>query len=68
MNLKDFWRARFARIYHAYVFSLLVTAPFFFLCGSDPKYSVLRVGQISFEAGISPCRESSAGMGATGGP
>ena len=29
MNLKDFWRARFARIYHAYVFSLLVTAPFF---------------------------------------
>jgi peptidoglycan/LPS O-acetylase OafA/YrhL len=30
MNLKDFWRARFARIYPAYAFSLLVTAPFFF--------------------------------------
>jgi peptidoglycan/LPS O-acetylase OafA/YrhL len=28
--LKDFWRARFARIYPAYAFSLLVTAPFFF--------------------------------------
>jgi len=27
---KDFWRARFARIYPAYAFSLLVTAPFFF--------------------------------------
>ncbi len=30
MILKDFWRARFARIYPAYAFSLLVTAPFFF--------------------------------------
>jgi len=28
--LKNFWRARFARIYPAYAFSLLVTAPFFF--------------------------------------
>jgi peptidoglycan/LPS O-acetylase OafA/YrhL len=28
--LRDFWRARFARIYPAYAFSLLVTAPFFF--------------------------------------
>lgn len=28
--LKSFWRARFARIYPAYAFSLLVTAPFFF--------------------------------------
>jgi peptidoglycan/LPS O-acetylase OafA/YrhL len=28
--LKEFWRARFARIYPAYAFSLLVTAPFFF--------------------------------------
>ncbi len=26
----EFWRARFARIYPAYLFSLLVTAPFFF--------------------------------------
>src|SRR5260370_41928881 len=25
----EFWRARFARIYPAYLFSLLVTAPFF---------------------------------------
>jgi peptidoglycan/LPS O-acetylase OafA/YrhL len=30
LNLKEFWRARFARIYPAYAFSLLVTAPFFF--------------------------------------
>src|SRR5258708_37600251 len=30
MILKSFWRARFARIYPAYAFSLLVTAPFFF--------------------------------------
>lgn len=30
MTLKEFWRARFARIYPAYAFSLLVTAPFFF--------------------------------------
>jgi peptidoglycan/LPS O-acetylase OafA/YrhL len=30
MILKDFWRARFARIYPAYAFSLLVTAPWFF--------------------------------------
>jgi peptidoglycan/LPS O-acetylase OafA/YrhL len=30
MNVKNFWRARFARIYPAYAFSLLVTAPFFF--------------------------------------
>src|SRR5258708_486520 len=28
--LKSFWRARFARIYPAYAFSLLVMAPFFF--------------------------------------
>jgi len=28
--LKNFWRARFARIYPSYAFSLLVTAPFFF--------------------------------------
>ena len=30
MILKNFWRARFARIYPAYAFSLLVTALFFF--------------------------------------
>jgi len=30
LSLKDFWRARFARIYPAYAFSLLITAPFFF--------------------------------------
>jgi peptidoglycan/LPS O-acetylase OafA/YrhL len=30
LNLKEFWRARFARIYPAYAFSLLITAPFFF--------------------------------------
>jgi peptidoglycan/LPS O-acetylase OafA/YrhL len=30
LSLKDFWRARFARIYPAYAFSLLFTAPFFF--------------------------------------
>ena len=30
MILKEFWRARFARIYPAYAFSLLVTAPWFF--------------------------------------
>jgi len=30
MILKNFWRARLARIYPAYAFSLLVTAPFFF--------------------------------------
>src|SRR5579859_5596099 len=29
MTLKGFWRARFARIYPAYVFSLIVTGPFF---------------------------------------
>jgi peptidoglycan/LPS O-acetylase OafA/YrhL len=29
----DFWRARFARVYPAYLFSLLVTAPgFFYVC------------------------------------
>jgi peptidoglycan/LPS O-acetylase OafA/YrhL len=30
LSVKDFWRARFARIYPAYAFSLLFTAPFFF--------------------------------------
>lgn len=30
MILKEFWRARFARIYPAYAFSLLVTGPWFF--------------------------------------
>jgi len=30
LSLRDFWRARFARIYPAYAFSLLFTAPFFF--------------------------------------
>jgi peptidoglycan/LPS O-acetylase OafA/YrhL len=30
IRLKEFWRARFARIYPAYAFSLLVTAPGFF--------------------------------------
>jgi len=30
MILKEFWRARFARVYPAYVFSLLFTAPWFF--------------------------------------
>lgn len=30
ITLKEFWRARFARIYPAYVFSLLITAPGFF--------------------------------------
>jgi peptidoglycan/LPS O-acetylase OafA/YrhL len=30
---RDFWRARFARIYPAYLFSLLITAPgFFYVC------------------------------------
>src|SRR5215470_16674805 len=27
---REFWWARFARIYPAYLFSLLITAPFFF--------------------------------------
>jgi peptidoglycan/LPS O-acetylase OafA/YrhL len=36
LNLKDFWRARFARIYPAYAFSLLVTGPWFF-------YAVLKL-------------------------
>jgi peptidoglycan/LPS O-acetylase OafA/YrhL len=36
LNLKDFWRARFARIYPAYAFSLLITAPWFF-------YAVLKL-------------------------
>jgi peptidoglycan/LPS O-acetylase OafA/YrhL len=27
---RDFWRARFARIYPAFAFSLLLTGPFFF--------------------------------------
>ncbi len=30
MNLRRFWQARFARIYPAYLFSLVLTAPFFF--------------------------------------
>jgi peptidoglycan/LPS O-acetylase OafA/YrhL len=30
LSLKEFWRARFARIYPAYAFSLLITAPWFF--------------------------------------
>jgi len=30
LKLGQFWRARFARIYPAYAFSLLVTGPFFF--------------------------------------
>ena len=30
MSVRAFWRARFARIYPAYVFSLLVTFPFFY--------------------------------------
>jgi peptidoglycan/LPS O-acetylase OafA/YrhL len=30
-TVREFWRARFARIYPAYLFSLLVTAPWFFI-------------------------------------
>jgi peptidoglycan/LPS O-acetylase OafA/YrhL len=30
MILKDFWRARFARVYPAYAFSLVITGPWFF--------------------------------------
>ncbi len=30
ISAREFWRARFARIYPAYLFSLLFTAPFFF--------------------------------------
>ncbi len=30
IRLRDFWQARFARIYPAYVFSLLLTFPFFY--------------------------------------
>lgn len=30
-TLGEFWRARFARVYPAYLFSLLITAPFFFI-------------------------------------
>jgi peptidoglycan/LPS O-acetylase OafA/YrhL len=30
LSLKEFWRARFARIYPAYAFSLLITGPWFF--------------------------------------
>src|SRR5216684_4890803 len=48
MILKNFWRARFARIYPAYAFSLLVTALFFFLCCLDHEYSIFRLGQGAF--------------------
>jgi peptidoglycan/LPS O-acetylase OafA/YrhL len=30
-TVREFWRARFARVYPAYLFSLLVTAPWFFI-------------------------------------
>lgn len=30
IKLRDFWQARFARIYPAYLFSLLIAAPFFY--------------------------------------
>ena len=31
ISARDFWRARFARIYPAFAFSLLLTGPFFFI-------------------------------------
>lgn len=35
MRAGRFWRERFARIYPAYLFSLLLTAPGFFMCASN---------------------------------
>ncbi|MGB9404485.1 MAG: acyltransferase [Candidatus Acidiferrales bacterium] len=42
LKSRDFWRSRFARIYPAYAFSLLITAPWFFYAAlklNDPLFS-----------------------------
>ena len=67
MILKNFWRARFARIYPAYAFSLRDRA-ILFLCCLDREYSIFRLGQGAFEACVRPSIESSLGLGATGSP
>jgi|ERR1019366_81453 peptidoglycan/LPS O-acetylase OafA/YrhL len=38
MNVVKFWRTRFARIYPAYVFSLLLMAPWFFYAATKLKF------------------------------
>jgi peptidoglycan/LPS O-acetylase OafA/YrhL len=38
VNVMNFWRTRFARIYPAYVFSLLLMAPWFFYAATKLKF------------------------------
>ena len=51
-SLREFWQARFARIYPALAFCLLINAPLFFYCclkmrAHDPKFFVTEWGWVA---------------------
>lgn len=48
VSARDFWRARFARVYPAYAFALLLTAPFFIF--AVQHYSQINVPFMAFQA------------------
>ena len=48
VNAGDFWRARFARVYPAYAFALLLSAPFFIF--TVQHANEIKLGFIAFEA------------------
>ena len=45
---RDFWRARFARVYPAYAFALLLTTPFFVF--AVRHFNQIKVGFMAFQA------------------
>ncbi|PYY19324.1 MAG: hypothetical protein DMG60_04760 [Acidobacteria bacterium] len=45
---RDFWRARFARVYPAYAFALLLTTPFFIF--AVRHFNEIKVGFMAFQA------------------
>ena len=47
MNSRDFWRARFARVYPAYAFALLLTTPFFLF--TVQHYNEIKLPFMAFE-------------------
>lgn len=48
VNAQDFWRARFARVYPAYAFALLLAMPFFIFAVQHPNE--IRIPFMAFEA------------------
>src|SRR5271167_2116696 len=48
ISLRDFWQARFARIYPAYVFSLVLSFPFFYFGALKMKVGLFEFAQEHF--------------------